>query len=85
MAKRKLDESTLLFLGFMYIPLLLIIIMTAALTFSGHVGAAGYVSMLGTPLVLGVALVYITFFHSKKRWPELSARQRFINVMTFTR
>lgn len=47
--------------------------------------AAWAVSTLGTIGVQVAILVYITFWHSRKRWPGVSAFTRFSRVVTFYR
>ena len=66
------------------IPMLALILISTVLFF-GHRQAATLVSNLGTMAVLLANLVYIVFWHSKKRWPNTSAPERLKRVLLFRR
>jgi len=67
------------------IPLITLIVVTWAMFFAGHRDAAVAVSQLGTALVLLGNLVYITFVHSRSRWPDANWSERLTRVLTFQR
>lgn len=46
--------------------------------------AAWVWSMGGMTLVVFGTLAYIVLFHSRKRWPNTTAFQRLVNVLTYS-
>lgn len=69
----------------LWVPLFIVIIVTAVLQLNGHPKAAFMVSTGGTVLALFGCIAYITFFDSKKRWPDLHWLDRLGRAMTFGR
>ena len=67
------------------IPLLLVLVATIVLLVLGKFDAAQTIGWLGTIVVLAVALCFVVFFDSKKRWPGASLMERWTNISTFRR
>jgi hypothetical protein len=65
--------------------LLSIGILALILELSGQHNVAIAVSYLGTPLWILGTVGYLAIWDSRSRWPNTTAWQRFVNVMTFTR
>jgi len=73
------------FLGFLVIPLAMIILVAPVVFLLGYQGAAQLISYGGTSLVITVAVCYVVFFESKKRWPNDKAFDRFAKLITFAK
>jgi len=72
------------FLTWLFIPLVVVCVATLVafgLTGTGAVTMA--IAYLGPLAVIGVAMCYVVFRDSKKRWPNESAFTRFAYVITF--
>ena len=65
------------------IPLLSIIVATVILFCMGYGNAAWFVSSIGTFLVMLANVVYVTAFHSRKRWPDTTWWTRTVRFFTF--
>lgn len=74
-------------LAFAIYMLLLAAVIPAALLTWAYAGfdAAMIVSQGGTTLVILGTLAYAAVWHSRSRWPEVSAWRRLHNILTFTR
>ena len=70
---------------FVIIPLLLLMFICVVLVLSGHSNVGIALSIIGTPLVLLVTMIYIVAIDSKKRWPELHWTDRLTKVLTLQR
>lgn len=74
------------FAFWMVIPLMSIIVASMLLFLFELKDLAWMVGTLGTAfLVIVVVPIYIVFFDSKKRWPDLTASQRFMRMMSCKR
>ncbi len=64
------------------VPLTVLTVVVLALLLSGNMKLAQATSQFGFPLLgLGI-LSYIALFHSRRRWPHLSAFERFKKIAT---
>lgn len=72
-------------MGALVTGLVLIIVFTVVLVFTGHPDAAWVLGNVGTLAWMMLVLAYITFIDSKKRWPGESWVQRLGSVMSFRR
>lgn len=68
-----------------WIPLVVVTLLSWGLLLAGQEDAGVFVSVLGTPLTIIGILVYIVAFDSRKRWPDLRWHDRLANVITFSR
>lgn len=73
------------FVWFLMVPIAAILVATVAFFFAGYEDAASLVGNLGTLFVMMANVVYIVFFHSRKRWPNTTSEERFKRLFTFTR
>lgn len=65
--------------------LVVIIIATIVLVFTGHTLAAMAVSQLGTLFWMLGAIGYIALLDSKRRWPKATLGERLTAILTFQR
>lgn len=73
------------FRNFLLLPLVSLVILAPLLLALGFKTAAYIVGYAGPLVVLAVAMLFIVFVDSKKRWPKANAFTRYSRVITFYR
>ncbi len=67
------------------VPLLAVLLATLVVFFCGYHAAAENLSLFGTTAVVIGNLAWVTFFHSRRWWPNESWPKRLGRLLTFDR
>lgn len=73
------------FVFLLFLPLVAIAMLTILSFLVWGEDVAMLISFGGCAAVMAMNFAYIVLFDSRKRWPNATAFQRFVNVVTFTR